>query len=277
MFKSPGRIIYGVSDLEKAKQWYRQVLGKEPVFDSPVGVAFPVGTSVLGLAPRAPSSSGKDGAIVYWAVDDAVLSHRRLCELGATPHTDLTTMAGMRSATLKDPFGNVFGVISEVTAAEKTVEQKPSDTARGVVSLRFLATLEEREEIRGRDYLAEVFVPEEWKATMRDTAKRQWFVTKFLTPGMYLGHIARTAWFDGLVEEALRGHIPQIVFLGAGYDSRPYRFAALIKDTRIFELDAPPTQEHKRSLLKQEGIPIPEGLAFVPTDFTHNSLKDALF
>ena len=201
MFKSPGRIVYGVSDLEKAKEWYRQVLGKEPVFDSPVGVAFLVGTSVLGLAPRAPSSSGKDGAIVYWAVDDAVLSHRRLCELGATPHTDLTTMAGMRSATLKDPFGNVFGVISEVTAAEKTVEQKPSDTARGVTSLRFLATLEEREEIRGRDYLAEVFVPEEWKATMRDTAKRKWFVTKFLPPGMYLGHIARTAWFDGLVEE----------------------------------------------------------------------------
>jgi methyltransferase (TIGR00027 family) len=277
MFKSPGRIVYGVSDLEKAKEWYRQVLGMEPVFDSPVGVVFLVGPSALILAPRECSSNEKEGAIVYWAVDDAVLAHRRLCELGATPHTDLTTMAGMRTATLKDPFGNVIGIISEVKASEKTVEQKPSDTARGVTSLRFLATHEEQEEIRGRDYLAEVFVPEEWKETFRDPAKRKWFVTQFLPPGMYRGHIARTAWFDGLVEEALRGRIPQIVFLGAGYDSRPYRFAALIKDTRIFELDAAPTQEHKRSLLKREGIPIPEGLAFVPTDFTNSSLKDALF
>lgn len=277
MFKSAGRIVYGVSDLEKAKEWYRQVLGQEPVFDSPVGVVFLVGTTALSLAPRAGSSNGKDGATVYWTVDDAVLSHRRLCELGATPNTDLTTVVGMRSATLKDPFGNVVGILSEVKASEKTVEQKPSDTARGVAGLRFLATLEEQEEIRGPDYLAEVFVPEEWKTTFRDPAKRKWFVTEFLPPGMYRGHIARTALFDGLVEDALRDHIPQIVFLGAGYDSRPYRFAALIKDTRIFELDAPPTQEHKRSILEREGIPIPDGLAFVPTDFTNTSLKDALF
>ena len=111
--------------MKKAKEWYRQVLGKEPVFDSPVGVAFLVGPSVLSLAPREKSSNAQDGAIVYWAVEDAVLAHRRLCELGATPHTDLTTMVGMRTATLKDPFGNVIGVISEVKASEKTVEQMP--------------------------------------------------------------------------------------------------------------------------------------------------------
>ena len=81
MFKSPGRIVYGVSDLEKAKEWYRQVLGMEPVFDSPVGVVFLVGPSALILAPRECSSNEKEGAIVYWAVDDAVLAHRRLCEL----------------------------------------------------------------------------------------------------------------------------------------------------------------------------------------------------
>ena len=246
MFKNPGRIVYGVSDLAKAKEWYRQVLGKEPVFDSPVAVAFLVGASVLSLTPHIGASDGKEGVIVYWTVDDAVSAHRRLCELGATPRTDLTTMVGMRSATLKDPFGNVVGIVSEVPAYEKTVEQKPSDTARGVANLRFIATLEEQEEIRGRDYLAEVFVPEEWKTSFRDPVKRKWFVTEFLPPGMYHGHIARTALFDGLVEDALKGHIPQIVFLGAGYDSRPYRFAALIKGTRIFELDAPPTQKHKR-------------------------------
>jgi len=276
MFKSPARIVYRVSNVEKAKEWYRQILGKEPVFDSPLGAVFLVGTSILFLAPQAGSSHGEDGALVYWAVDDAVSSYRRLCDLGAAPHTEMTTMAGKRFAAVKDPFDNVIGVISDVNASENTVEQNPSDTARGVANLRFLATLEEREEIRGHDYLAELFIPDEWKTNFRDSAKREWFVTKFLPPGTYWGHIARTAWLDGLVKDALRGNIPQIVFLGAGYDSRPYRFSDLIQDTRIFELDAPPTQERKRNLLEKAGIAIPKDLAYVPTDFTRFKLKDAM-
>ena len=277
MFKSPRRVVYGVSDLTKAKEWYKRLLDREPVFDSPFGVVFLVGTSVLGLEPRSGSVGEGGTNVVYWEVDDAVLSHRRLCEMGAVSHTDLATIAGMRLATVKDPFGNVVGVVSEVNATEKTIEQKPSDTARGVANIRFLATLDEREEIRGRDYLANVFVPEEWKEAFRDSAKKEWFVTKFLPPGIYWGHVARTAWFDNHVEEALARNVPQIVFLGAGYDSRPYRFSTLMQDTRIFELDAPPTQEHKKSLLKQAGVAIPERLVFVPTDFTHSSVKDALF
>jgi methyltransferase (TIGR00027 family) len=277
MFKSPGRIVYSVSDLQKAKEWYRQVLDREPVFDSPMGVAFLVGTSILALAPRSGSPRGKDETIVYWAVDDAVLSHARLCELGAIPYTDPTTIAGMRLTSLKDPFANVIGLMSTVNANERTVEHKPSDTARGVANLRFLATFDEREEIRGRDYLAELFVPDEWRSSFSDSKKREWFVSKFLPPGMYLGHISRTAWFDSLVEEALKADIPQIVFLGAGYDSRPYRLADLIKDTRIFELDAPPTQEHKKSLLNRAGIAVPGFVTFIPTDFTRDSMKNDLF
>ena len=175
MFKGPGRIIYHVSDLEKAKQWYRQVLDAEPVFDSPVGVVFLVGASTLILAPGASASNGQESVIVGWAVDDAISSYRRLCELGATPHSDMTTMSGMRLATVKDPFGNVIGILSEVDKAEKTVEEKPSDTARGVASFRFLATLDEREEIRGRDYLAEIFVAEEIKAVFRIRLKGNGF------------------------------------------------------------------------------------------------------
>jgi catechol 2,3-dioxygenase-like lactoylglutathione lyase family enzyme len=51
MFKGPRRIVYRVSDVEKAKEWYRQVLGAGPVFDSPIGVVFLVGASFLVLGP----------------------------------------------------------------------------------------------------------------------------------------------------------------------------------------------------------------------------------
>jgi methyltransferase (TIGR00027 family) len=277
MFKGTGRIVYGVSDLEKAKEWYRKILRKEPVFDSPISVIFLVGTTFLILAPRADSTGKDNGILAYWNVEDAAVAYKQLCELGATIHAEPVTMGRHRLAAVKDPFNNIIGVMNELNASEKTVEQKPSDTARAVANMRFLATLDQREEIRGPDYLAEIFVPEEWKTNFSDPAKREWFLTKFLPPGMYLTHIARTAWFDSQFEEALKAHIPQIVFLGAGYDSRPYRFANFIKNTSIYEVDAPPTQEHKRSLLEQREINIPGGLVFVPTNFNNNSLKDALF
>ena len=96
------------------------------------------------------------------------------------------------------------------------------------------------------------------------------------TPGMYEYIIARTTYFDHIVEQALRDNIPQILFLGAGYDTRPYRFKDLIKDTRIFELDIHTTQQYKMKLLHQKNIPIPEQLTFVSINFNTETLEDTL-
>ena len=52
---------------------------------------------------------------------------------------------------------------------------------------------------------------------------------------------ARAAFFDKKFKQALEADIPQIILLGAGYDSRAYRFADLIHGTRVFELDTAPT------------------------------------
>ena len=57
--------------------------------------------------------------------------------------------------------------------------------------------------------------------------------------------LARTAFFDNLFIDALNKNIPQIVLLGAGYDTRAYRFADLNNATKIFELDIAPTQNRK--------------------------------
>lgn len=85
MFKGLRRVVYRVSDVEKAKQWYGQVLGAMPVFDSPMGVVFRVGPSALVLAPGVGPSNGEDKTVVYWVVDDVISSCRQLCELGAAP------------------------------------------------------------------------------------------------------------------------------------------------------------------------------------------------
>ena len=56
------------------------------------------------------------------------------------------------------------------------------------------------------------------------------------------------------IEQALRDHIPQIVMLGAGYDTRAHRFAAVNGATTIFELDQPQVLAYKSYVLSQRGI-----------------------
>ena len=48
---------------------------------------------------------------------------------------------------------------------------------------------------------------------------------------------SKTAFYDGLFKDALNSHFPQIVLLGAGYDTRALRFDHLNTGTRIIELD----------------------------------------
>ena len=79
---------------------------------------------------------------------------------------------------------------------------------------------------------------------------------------------------DRLAGAARRG-ISQYVILGAGLDSFAYR-ATLAAPVRVFEVDHPATQEWKRERLAAAGIPVPDGTAFVPTDFEHGQLAAGL-
>jgi len=157
-----------------------------------------------------------------------------------------------------------------------SVECEPSKTAMGAAALRALAALETREEIRGRDHLAEIFLSEEYKLSLKDPAIREWVMKNRIAPGMYEFMIARTAFFDSIVERALREDIPRIAFLGAGYDSRHYRFRSLIQNTRIFELDIETTQQRKRELLRQAKVDVPDSVALVSINFNSDNVGDVL-
>jgi methyltransferase (TIGR00027 family) len=164
----------------------------------------------------------------------------------------------------------------EEETRQKSVENQPSETAMATATLRALAAHDEREEIRGSDYLAEFFLTENRKAPLKNLAVRQWVMKNRIAPGAFEFMIARTAFFDHVTRDALLQKIPQMVLLGAGYDSRPYRFEDLAKETMIFELDARPTQVRKKEVLEQAGIPFPPHLILVPIDFNKDDLKDIL-
>jgi predicted enzyme related to lactoylglutathione lyase len=103
-------VIYPTPDLVKGKAWYSQVLGQDPYFDEPFYVGFCVGGFELGLIPDGVPSS--DGPLAYWGVGDIAAEIRRLTQLGGTVHEPVKDVGGgIKVAAVKDPFGNVFGVI----------------------------------------------------------------------------------------------------------------------------------------------------------------------
>ena len=277
MLTSLKAVAYRVSDLNQAKQWYQQLLGKEPAFDSPLAVAFAVGDSVLSLLPAGDTAAGRGpSTIPYWGVEDIEAAQRRLLEAGATARGEIiTTALKSRAATVVDPFGNVLGIISKPPApGKKSLADQPSDSALGVTLFRALAASEERKETRGPDDLAEIFLPEEFRAVLKNPAAREWIRGK--APGSYEYFFVRTAWLDCAVREALRANLPQGIFLGAGYDTRPYRFGGLIRKTHLFELDVESTQRRKRDLLGRVNVHVPEQLTYVPINFTRDNLEEVL-
>jgi predicted enzyme related to lactoylglutathione lyase len=102
--------IYPAPDLARGKEWYRQVLGQEPYFDEPFYVGFSVGGFELGLIPD--GEPGVAGVQAYWGVHDATAEMARLTALGAQVHEPVKDVGGgIKVASVKDPFGNFFGVI----------------------------------------------------------------------------------------------------------------------------------------------------------------------
>ena len=113
MFLGLRTAAYHVSDIAKARDWYSSILGFAPYFDEPFYVGFNVGGYELGLQPtEAEPSNQAEGVVAYWGVEDATAALNRLIEHGATPNEDVQDVGGdIKVASVKDPFGNIFGVI----------------------------------------------------------------------------------------------------------------------------------------------------------------------
>jgi predicted enzyme related to lactoylglutathione lyase len=110
MIKGLRTVKYPVADLDKAKAWFAEVFGTAPYFDQPFYVGFAIGGFELGLVPD--GTPGTAGSVVYWGVDDIGAEVARIVKLGASEHEAIQDVGeGIRVAELKDPFGNVIGLI----------------------------------------------------------------------------------------------------------------------------------------------------------------------
>ena len=106
MFLGLRTTIYQVNDLQRATGWYTKLIGHEPYFNQPFYVGFSVGGYELGLIPDG------DGATTYWGTTDIDAEFARAIASGAMVHATIKDVGeGIRVASVKDPFGNLVGLI----------------------------------------------------------------------------------------------------------------------------------------------------------------------
>jgi methyltransferase (TIGR00027 family) len=98
----------------------------------------------------------------------------------------------------------------------------------------------------------------------------------FLAPGMGPYLIARTKHFDAALLAALESGTRQVVFLGAGYDSRPYRFLPLLEGITAIEVDHPETARRKMKILRRAFGSIPSHVRFIQADLDSDRLSERL-
>jgi predicted enzyme related to lactoylglutathione lyase len=112
VFQGLRTVIYAVADLEKAKEWYSQVLSTQPYFSERFYVGFSVGGFELGLDPDVTKVARGNNAVAYWGVPDAHAAYARLVGLGARANGAVQEVGGgILVGTVLDPFDNVLGII----------------------------------------------------------------------------------------------------------------------------------------------------------------------
>ena len=143
------------------------------------------------------------------------------------------------------------------------IDQQASRTALSAAMVRHMLYKDAHPD--GTDDLAGLFLPPNIKTVLFFPFLRRTLRRKFV--GGYEYIFARTVHYDNLFRQALDENIPQIVLMGAGYDTRAVRFEDSIQQTRIFELDAPHTQQQKQAALQKAGITISPQVTYVPVNF----------
>jgi len=94
-------------------------------------------------------------------------------------------------------------------------------------------------------------------------------------PGVNGYLIARDRYIDDVLQYHLNTGLQQLVILGAGYDSRAYRFD-LPGRVRTFEVDHPATQQDKLVKLRRIFGIAPDHVTYVPIDFNTQTLAGCL-
>ncbi len=103
------------------------------------------------------------------------------------------------------------------------------------------------------------------------------FINQRRRPGLLYFCMSRCRYIDDYLQSCIDNGLEQLVILGAGYDTRAYRFDGLKDGVKVFELDHPATQEEKVKKLKEIFNRVSDHVTFIPVDFVRESFQEKLF
>ncbi len=148
-------------------------------------------------------------------------------------------------------------------------------TAQIAAFARALGTREPDPKVRNPDYLAERMLPalcqiaflpmfRGLSRTLYDAGAK----------GMYCFHQIRTHYVDAIIRSELEQGLEQLVILGAGLDTRAYRFSELLRGRPVFEVDHPGTQRWK--LARLGAVKGSHDVRYVAVNFEKDNLEECL-
>lgn len=146
-------------------------------------------------------------------------------------------------------------------------ENRPSLTAIAIAILRAAESERSEDERIFYDPFAVHFVPS-------IVSKRPYFENIGRNSG-YI--VARARYIDDYLTRCINdGGIDQLVILGAGYDTRAYRFEELKDGCKVFEVDHPATQMRKKKKIEKIFGSLPDHVVYVSMDFKREELDEKL-
>ena len=158
-------------------------------------------------------------------------------------------------------------------------EGKASYTAEGVAFYRALESSRPADERGCDDPLAGKLLGPRFRLLYRWGLSRRsalWYLERGSLSPSYWFLISRTAYIDDCLSAKIAEGIDQMVILGAGLDSRAYRFDGLHDGVKVFEVDHPDTQTVKIRRLKKALGSLPSNVTYVPVNFEREKLESKL-
>jgi methyltransferase (TIGR00027 family) len=155
-------------------------------------------------------------------------------------------------------------------------KQTVGRTALGAATCRLIEQYQPEETRLFNDPVVKALVGTPIRILMQFAAMRNFTIkqTDSIGQGIYGAQICRTRYIDDAVQATLSQGIGQLVILGAGLDTRPYRLPGMER-VKVFEVDLPAVQNDKKKKIQKYLGRLPEHVTFIPIDFDTQTLETA--
>jgi methyltransferase (TIGR00027 family) len=170
-------------------------------------------------------------------------------------------------------------LLALASAAGAVPPGKVSWTSQVTAAYRALGALDPDPLTRNPDYLAarfvdkdflgqQLYLPADFSQALEAIRRRGSRTFFYIT--------ARTKYIDQVLAQEAAAGLKQVIILGTGLDSRPYRFRRQYPGLRFFEVDLPATLAYKQQQVEAALGSKPAGVTYVAVDFDKDDLGQTL-